>query len=176
MTRLRRLVACERGYTLIELLIVMLMLGAILTGLTLVFMRAYNAELEMNRRFQAQQDARVAVDRMRREIHCASAVTPTGTSNSITITLPSQCPTSGGSMSTVVYDTFLVSSGRWQLRRAGVRIADYVTAANVFTYDPPEVGKLAKVQVQLPINLTPTQPSKEWRLVADMVLRNTTRL
>lgn len=79
-------------------------------------------------------------------------------------------------MSTVVYDTFLVSSGRWQLRRAGVRIADYVTAANVFTYDPPEVGKLAKVQVQLPINLIPTQPSKEWRLVADMVLRNTARL
>jgi type II secretory pathway pseudopilin PulG len=176
MIRLGRPVRSERGYTLVELLIVTMTLGAVLAGLTLVFMRAYNAEMEMNRRFQAQQDARVAVDRMRREIHCASAVTPTGTSTSITITLPSQCPTSGGSLTTVVYDTFLVSSGRWQLRRAGVRIADYVTAASVFEYFPPEVGKLGRVQVQLPINLTPTQTSKEWRLVADMVLRNTTRL
>ena len=29
----------------------------------------------MNRRFQAQQDARVALDKMRREIHCAQGAT-----------------------------------------------------------------------------------------------------
>jgi type II secretory pathway pseudopilin PulG len=176
MTRLQRLVTGERGYTLVELLIVTMTLGAVLTGLTVVFMRAYNAELDMNRRFQAQQEARVAVDRMRREIHCASAVTPVGTSASITVTLPPQCPTAGGSQITVVYDTYLVSSGRYQLRRAGVRIADYVSAQNVFTYTAPQTGKLGFVRVELPINLTPTDSSKAWRLVADMVLRNTARL
>jgi type II secretory pathway pseudopilin PulG len=176
VTRLRRLTASERGYSLVELLIVMMTLGAILAGLTLVFMRAYNAELEMNRRFQAQQEARVAVDRMRRELHCASGVTPTGTSGSITVTLPPQCPTAGGSQITVVYDTYVVSSGRYQLRRAGVRIADYVSAQNVFTYTAPQTGKLGFVRVELPINLTPSDSSKTWRLVADMVLRNTVRL
>jgi prepilin-type N-terminal cleavage/methylation domain-containing protein len=175
MTRIRRLVAHERGYTMIELLVVMLMLGAILTGLTLVFMRAYNAELAMNRQFQAQQEARTAVDRMRREIHCSSGITPSGNSTSIAVTLPSQCPTAGGSQITVTYDTQLVSTGRYRLRRAGVRVADYITANNLFTYTHV-TGKRANLRVELPVNTKPTEPGKTWRLVGDIVLRNTARL
>jgi type II secretory pathway pseudopilin PulG len=176
MTRLRRLARGERGYTLVELLVVTMTLGAVLTGLTVVFMRAYNAELEMNRRFQAQQEARVAVDRMRREIHCASGVTPTGTSASITVTLPPQCPTAGGSQITVVYDFQFVSTDRYRLRRAGVRVADYITADRAFRYWPPETGKLGTLRVELPVNVKPSEPGKTWRLVGDIVLRNTMRL
>jgi prepilin-type N-terminal cleavage/methylation domain-containing protein len=175
MTRLRRLVASERGYTLVELLIVMAMLGTILTGLTLVFMRAYNAELAMNRQFQAQQEARTAVDRMRREIHCSSGITPSGNTTSIAVTLPSQCPTAGGSQIIVTYDTQLVSTGRYRLRRAGVRVADYITANNVFTYTHT-TGKRAILRVELPVNVKPSEPGKTWRLVGDIVLRNTARL
>jgi type II secretory pathway pseudopilin PulG len=176
MSRLRRLVGSERGYTLVELLIVTITLGAVLTGLTVVFMRAYNAELAMNRQFEAQQEARLAVDRMRREIHCASGVTPTGTSASITVTLPQQCPSAGGSQITVVYDFQFVSTGRYRLRRAGVRVADYITADNAFTYWPPETGKLGTLRVELPVNIKPSDPGKTWRLVGDIVLRNTLRL
>ncbi len=173
--RLRRLLASERGYTLIELLQVTVILGVILAAITTLFVRASIAEVDMNRRFQAQQEARLAVDRMRREIHCASLVSPTGTSSSITVTLPSGCPTVGGAPSTVVYDTLLVSAGRYQLRRAGVRVADYVTAANVFTYTAQSTSGLGKLNVNLPVNLKPTDTGKEWRLDADIVLRNTTR-
>lgn len=176
MTLIRRLTASERGYSLVELLIVMMTLGAVLAGLTLVFMRAYNAELAMNRQFQAQQEARVAVDRMRREIHCASGVTPSGNSASITVTLPSQCPTAGGSQISVVYDFQFVSSGRFRLQRAGVRVADYITADNAFTYTPPQTGKLGTLRVELPVNINPNEPGKTWRLVGDIVLRNTVRL
>jgi prepilin-type N-terminal cleavage/methylation domain-containing protein len=174
-SRIRRLDAGEHGYTLVELLIVMLMLGAILTGLTLVFMRAYNAELAMNKQFQAQQEARTAVDRMRREIHCSSGITPSGNSTSIAVTLPSQCPTAGGSQIVVTYDTQLVSTGRYRLRRAGVRVADYITANNVFTYSHT-TGKRANLHVELPVNIQPTDAGKTWRLAGDIVLRNTPRL
>jgi hypothetical protein len=102
-------------------------------------------------------------------------VSPTGASSSITVTLPSGCPTAGGGASTVVYDTQLVSTGRYQLRRAGVRVADYVTAANVFTYTAQSTAGLGKLNVNLPVNLKPTDTGKEWRLNADIVLRNTTR-
>jgi type II secretory pathway pseudopilin PulG len=176
MSRLRRLVASERGYTLIELLIVTMTLGAVLSGLTILFMRAYNAELAMNRQFQAQQEARLAVDRMRREIHCASGVTPNGNSTSVTVTMPPQCPTAGGVQTDVVYDTQFVSTGRYRLRRAGVRVADYVTAANVFTYTPPATGKLGILRVEVPVNINADEPGKTWRLVGDIVLRNTIRL
>jgi prepilin-type N-terminal cleavage/methylation domain-containing protein len=176
MIRLRRLVLSERGYTLIELLQVTVILSVVLTGLTVLFVQATNAELQMNKRFQAQQEARVAIDKMRREIHCAKAITPSGTSASITVTIPSQCPTSGGSEINVVYDTQLVSTGRYQLRRAGVRIADYVRVASLFTYTAPTTESLGKLRVDLPINIQPPGAGSNWNLVADMVLRNTSRL
>lgn len=176
MSPLRRLVRCESGYSLIELLQVTVILAVILGALTTVFVRAMNSEVEMNRRFQAQQEARLAVDKMRREIHCASGVTPNGASNSITITLPGQCPSAGGSQVAVVYDTQLVSTNRYRLRRAGVRIADYITSGTVFNYAPPATGKLANLRVELPVNLKPSETGKTWRLVADIALRNTVRL
>jgi type II secretory pathway pseudopilin PulG len=175
MTRLRRLLACERGYSLVELLIVLMTLGAVITGLTLVFMRAYNAEMAMNRQFQAQQEARVAVDRMRREIHCSSGITPAGNSTSIAVTLPGQCPTAGGTQTTVTYDTQLVSTDRYLLRRNGVRVADYITAGNVFSYTQA-TGRRATLRVELPVNVKPSDPGKTWQLVGDIVLRNTPRL
>jgi prepilin-type N-terminal cleavage/methylation domain-containing protein len=173
--RLRRLLANERGYTMIELLQVTVILGVILAAITTLFVRASIAEVDMNRRFQAQQEARLAVDKMRREIHCASLVSPTGASSSITVTLPSGCPTAGGSATTVVYDTQLVSTGRYRLRRAGVRVADYITASSVFSYTAQSTSGLGKLNVTLPVNLKPTDATKEWKLVADIVLRNTTR-
>jgi hypothetical protein len=75
-----------------------------------------------------------------------------------------------------VYDVQAVSAGRWQLRRAGVKIADYVTTADVFNYTAPATGKLGNLRVQLPINVRPNQTGQTWKLEADIVLRNTTRL
>jgi hypothetical protein len=76
----------------------------------------------------------------------------------------------------IVYDTQLVSTGRYQLRRAGVRVADYVTSAAVFNYTAPATGRLGSLRVDLPVNIKPSDAGKTWRLVADIVLRNTTRL
>jgi type II secretory pathway pseudopilin PulG len=175
--RLRRLVACERGYSLVELLQVTVILAVVIGALMTVFVRAMNSELDMNQRFQAQQGARLAVDKMRREIHCASSITPAGNSQSITVTLPGQCPTAvGNALTTVVYDAQLVSEGRYRLRRAGVRVADYVTTGAVFTYTPPTTGRRGTLRVELPVNVRPSQVRQTWRLVADIVLRNTNRL
>ncbi len=179
LQRVRRLAGLERGYTLLELLTVMSILGVIVGALVTLFMRATNAELDMNRRFQAQQSARIAVDRMRREIHCASQISPTGTSGTITVTVPSQCPTGShveGVDTSVIYDVISAGSQRFQLRRNSVKIADYVTAQNAFDYTAPVAGSsLGKLRVTLPINTEPQNGLKEWRLVAAMVLRNTTR-
>ena len=57
----------------------MIIMSVVLTGLTTLFVQGSNAELDMNRRFEAQQDSRVALDKIRREIHCAqgAATNPT---------------------------------------------------------------------------------------------------
>jgi prepilin-type N-terminal cleavage/methylation domain-containing protein len=174
--RLRRLLASERGYTLIELLQVTVILGVVLGSIMILFVNATNAEVDMNRRFQAQQGTRIAVDRMRREIHCSNAITPTGASSAITVTLPAQCAGTGGVQVNITYDTSLVSTNRYTLRRNGVTIADYVTTANAFNYTAPTQQKLGILRVDLPVNVKPSEPHKTWRLVSDIVLRNTTRL
>ena len=175
--RVRRRGAGQAGYTMMELLIVMVILGTVLGAVTALFVQANNAEFDMNRRFQAQQSARVAIDKMRREIHCASAITPTGVSSSISVTLPSQCPTAGGVQTTVTYDMNQVVAGsRYTLRRNTVILADFSTLQNAFNYTASVSGtSLAKLTVTLPINTKPTDAKKQWKLVADMVLRNTTR-
>ena len=181
---LRRALRSERGYTLVELLTVTAILAVVMTGITVLFVQATNAELQMNRRFQAQQQARVAVDTMRREIHCSSGITPTpssGTAHTIAVTIPQQCPTSGGAHVTVPYLTTLVSTSRYRLERqvgsGPIRhLADYVRDANVFTYAAPTTASLGKLTVTLPINIQPPGAGSNWNLVADMVLRNTSRL
>lgn len=175
--KLRRRLAGQGGYSMLEMLMVTAILGTILGAVTILFVQASNAEFDMNRRFQAQQAARVAVDKMRREIHCASAITPTGVSSSISVTLPAQCPSSGGSLTTVVYDmNEIVAGQRYTLRRDNVVLADFSTLQDAFDYAAPVPStSLGKLTVTLPINTRPSEPNKQWKLIAPMVLRNTTR-
>jgi prepilin-type N-terminal cleavage/methylation domain-containing protein len=167
----------QAGYTMMELLIVLTILGTVTGAITTLFVQASNAEFDMNRRFQAQQSARVAIDKMRREIHCSNGITPTGASTSITVTLPAYCPSAGGVLTNVTYDMNQVVAGqRYQLRRNNVVLADLSTTQNAFNYAAPVTGvSRGKLTVTLPINTKPTDTAKQWKLVADIVLRNTTR-
>ena len=53
----RRVRGEEQGFSLIEMLTVMIIMSVVLTGLTTLFVQGSNAELDMNRRFEAQQDS-----------------------------------------------------------------------------------------------------------------------
>ena len=158
----------------------MAILGLVLAGLAAMFQAGVRAEVRSNREFQAQQNARLAMDRLRRELHCANAISaPNGTAvASVTVTLPTACT---GTAATVTYATAAVSAGRWQLTRAAdagaaLAVADYLTSDVPFTYYIPATGSLGRLRVDLPVNLNPTDTSTEWRLQDDIVLRNTIRL
>jgi len=173
--RILRRLGRQGGYTLIELLLVCAILGTVLASLSVLFLSASSSQIDMNRRFRAQQDARVAVDKMRREIHCSDQISPSGVSAAITVRLPAQCPSAGGALTNVTYD--VVGSGqRFQLRRDTIVLADFISEQNAFSYTAPVAAtSLGRLRLTLPINTTPTNTGKEWRLVADIVLRNTTR-
>jgi Tfp pilus assembly protein PilW len=165
----------QDGYSLIELVSVLIILTTVLTSLTAVFVSGARAELELNRRFEAQQAARVAADRMRREVHCASGVAFTNAA-SITVTLPGHCPTAvGGATTTVVYATESVSTDRYRLKRGTVAIADHLTSANVFSYVAPADDTLGRLHLDFRVNVNPTESWKTWHLETDVVLRNTLR-
>jgi hypothetical protein len=82
----------------------MVILVIVVTSLTSVLVSASHTGVDTNKRFQAQLTDRTGLDKLRREIHCANAVTDTnGTSlttgtaySAITVTLGATCPTSSG--------------------------------------------------------------------------------
>src|SRR5438067_11410283 len=68
----------EHGYTLVELLIVMLIMLVVIGALVDGFASASKAEVDQSNRAGDQQSARQALALMRLDIHCAlSAQTPT---------------------------------------------------------------------------------------------------
>jgi prepilin-type N-terminal cleavage/methylation domain-containing protein len=87
----RRALRAQDGFTLPELLIVIAILGIVLAGLTQLFVSATKSVTDQTSRVNGQQDARIALERLRREIHCGSNLTYTS-STSVTVTLPSYCP------------------------------------------------------------------------------------
>jgi prepilin-type N-terminal cleavage/methylation domain-containing protein len=105
--RAGRAAAAQDGLTLTELLVVLAILGTVLAGLTVLLTSALRTQTDQTNRIQAQQDARLGLDKLRREIHCASTVTaPSGyPSSAVTITLGSYCPTTGGAATTVTWCT-----------------------------------------------------------------------
>jgi prepilin-type N-terminal cleavage/methylation domain-containing protein len=176
--RIRSRLGAERGYSLVELLTVMAIMGVVMTGVTALLVQGSNAEVDMNGRFQAQQDARVAFDKIRRDGHCASLVTLTGQTQA-TLTVPSAC---GSQLS---WCTVQVggSTTRYSLYRqsgatcgtSGVKWADYLTSGNVFAYTAQSSQSLAKLSVDLPINLRPSRTFETYELKGDIALRNSTR-
>ena len=77
------------------MIVVLAILLIVLTALTQLFVSASKAEVDMSRRVEAQQNARLALDMMRREIHCAKEVswTPPFPTSGVTVTLDAYCPT-----------------------------------------------------------------------------------
>jgi prepilin-type N-terminal cleavage/methylation domain-containing protein len=88
---LRRTCRAQDGFTLPEVLVVLVIIGVILAGLTQMFTAAVKSQTDQTKRVEAQQDVRVALERLRREIHCGSSLTYSATS--VTVTLPSYCTT-----------------------------------------------------------------------------------
>jgi prepilin-type N-terminal cleavage/methylation domain-containing protein len=179
----------ERGYSLIEMLTVLVIMGVVMGGLTTLFVHASNAEFDMNNRFQAQLTARLALDKLRREVHCASVATPTGPSSSVTITLPSYCKTGSGS---VTWCTRSNGTDRFALYRVvgtactgGTMWADYLVtspttstcggALCIFDYTAQSSTSLAKLKVDFPVNVKPSKTVDRYELIDDIVLRNSTR-
>jgi prepilin-type N-terminal cleavage/methylation domain-containing protein len=136
----------EDGFSLVELVMVMAILGVVIGAIVALFTAGINADASSNRRFQSQQDARVALDKMRREIHAACTVSAPNSYNSplssVTFYFPSDSCASG--THSVTWCT-TGSGTNYTLYRVvatsctGVvnSYASFLTSGTIFTYLPP---------------------------------------
>jgi Tfp pilus assembly protein PilW len=175
----------ERGTTIVEMLTVMIIMSIVFAGITSVFVAGSKAAADQDRRFQAQLTTRLALDKIRRDIHCANDVTPFKTTE-VTLKISTAC---GGDVS---WCTAAVTgySNRYALYRqlgtscssAGTKIADYLTgtsgaAPNIFPVFAHDVGCgcLASLQVDFAVSIKGTAIGA-YELRDTIFLRNSTRI
>ena len=177
----------ERGYTLVEMLVVMSILGIVIAGLTTVFVSGSKAELDMNRRFQAQQGARLALDKIRGDLHCAAAAQAqtvntypsikVSAANCSTTTI-TWCvvPSSAMTSRYAVYRTTSTASICQATDTNRVLVADYLTTnSGVFTTATVPQNALELVQVDFKISANPTVTRDVYELKDMIAARNSTR-
>lgn len=183
--RLRRRLGAEAGYSLVEMLTVLVIMSIVFTGITDVFVSGSKAQIEQDNRFQAQLATRLALDKIRRDAHCASTVQGY-TATSLTLKI-SGC--SGGDVS---WCTAPVSgfNSRFRLYRqlgttcssgTGTMLADYLTTAAVFPTDPATTqasgcGCLMALPVDFKISLKQSANVDAYELADTIYLRNSTRI
>jgi prepilin-type N-terminal cleavage/methylation domain-containing protein len=179
--RVRSRLRGDRGYSLVEMLTVMVIMSVVFAGITDIFVSGSKAQADQDNRFQAQLATRLALDKIRKDIHCASDLAAGYTTSSITLKRPSGC---GGDVS---WCTSAVTgySSRYRLYRQlgstcganGIMVADYLTSGAVFPQFLHTVGCqcLASLQVDFPVsNRGSTRDAYE--LSDTVFLRNSTRL
>ena len=192
--RLRALLGSERGFTMIEALASMTILMTVMGGITALMVSGTNSEVEMNRRFQAQTEARLGLDKLRRDVHCSWSVATSGTGAVIggvtyypttTLSMSASCP-SAASGTSVTWCTIANGTDRYGLWRylgsacsggTGRKVADYLTTGTAFSYTAPAAGskQLKTLGVLLNVKLKPTKPGRVYSLQDDLVLRNSVR-
>jgi prepilin-type N-terminal cleavage/methylation domain-containing protein len=179
-SRLKR----EDAFTLPELLTTLAILGTVLTAITTVFVSGTHAEGEMNNRFQAQQNTRLALSKVRRDIRCANLAEVKDSGASLTLTLPTGCKSGQGS---ITWSAVSLGTNRYGLFRCpaitcdatGAKWADYLTS-DPGTTTPPTVFSLLsatqtirpRVQVTLRVDRDSSKASGSYTLVDAIALWN----
>ena len=178
MKPVRRLVRGQAGYTLIELILVLVILTIVLVALTAGFVSGTKSELALNHRFQAQMNAGLALGKLRQDVHCASSISP-ATATSVTLNQPAQCLGGGGQITwcTVVSGTqyALYRKAGSSCDATGKLYAQYLTTGSVFTFTAQSTTSLARLHVDFPVNVNPSHPLEAYELADDIVLKNSTR-
>lgn len=171
----------EAGYSLVEMITVMAIMSIVFAGITDVFIAGSKAQADQDRRFQAQLSTRLAMDKIRKDIHCATDVTPYAV-NSVTLKIPSGC---GGDVS---WCTAAVSgyTNRHALYRqagtscsaaTGIQIADYLTNGNAFPAfaHTTGCGCLASLEVDFAVSVQGDNRGA-YELKDTIYLRNSERI
>ena len=183
--RVRSRLRGEAGYSLVEMLTVMVIMSVVFAGITDVFVSGSKAQADQDNRFQAQLTSRLAVDKLRRDIHCASSIQ--GYTTSFATMKISTC--SGGDIS---WCTAAVTgySNRYRLYRqlgtscasgTGTMYADYLTSGAIFPTDPTTAytagcGCLEALAVDIKISLKGSAVKDAYELTDTIYLRNSARL
>jgi prepilin-type N-terminal cleavage/methylation domain-containing protein len=185
--RLLRVVRGEAGYSMAELLVVMVILGTVLTGLTTAFVGGSKAEVDLNRRVQAQIQAAGALDRLRRDVHCASSASIAGATMTLSGCGTGSVDWSAAASSSCTATGYTLYALSRTFNSFTKKYADCLTSSSIagcpplsqpciFSYIAPVAGtSLAKVRAVITTSVNPAKSVEIFQLQDDIVMRNSVR-
>jgi len=165
---------------MIEMLVAMLIMGVVIGSITALFVSGIRAEVQMNERFQAQVNGRTALDKLRRDAHCAEGaiVTETPASTTSSVVLQNTCVNTG--RANVTWCTQPSANGFAVHRSvaapctaASPMHADHLNTWDVFEYQAASDESLARLRVDFPVQLQSMQVP--YRVCDQIALRNAWR-
>ncbi len=193
--RAQRSLAAQRGFTLVELIVVTVVMLIVLAPLTNSFLSALTAQVDQTRRFDAQENARQALDRMRKDVHCAHFVTgiTDNDAGGQTIVLTqtntgtAECPGLVQTYATAVQWCTIPVAGavdRYRLYRendpdnscdgsASTFMVDYLTRYDLWSSPACSTAEYSTVSVTMPVNVDPVKHASATYTLDDRIaLRN----
>jgi type II secretory pathway pseudopilin PulG len=174
--RFLRLAQCERGISLVEMLMVMVMLAFVLTGIIALYISGVRTTANLTASFQAQTALHLGLDKMRKDVHLACSESAQS-ATSVTLADPpcdgtnnvTWCTQGSGN----AYSLYRVSGSTCT---GGVDFADYLTSGSIFSYLGPNVtagsNALPRLHVDMTVNAQPATASTGYRVVDDLVFGN----
>jgi len=171
---LRVRLPAESGFSLVELIITMVVMGIVVGGLANIFTSGERASADATARMQSQQRVRIAFDRLEYDARCASVATLLSSGAGVALTLPSQCDHASGNVVWCVSSGALLrySSGTNCSGATQTYVTD-VTSATPFSCNLPVAGGLPQLKVVLAVNST-TRTSDQTTATDYITMRNAT--
>jgi Tfp pilus assembly protein PilW len=188
--QIRAWLAREDGMTIPELLTAMAILSFVVTGILAVFVGGLSATTDMNERFQAQQNARLALTSMRNDIRSActaavGAVTGGSAGSSLALTEPGGANSDCASSTQVTWcadSANHVSAPFTLYRNAGAgcafnsgvsRVDSLTTSLNVFTCSSGAgLNVRPQILVNLPVDANLKTTARTYTLSDAITVRN----
>jgi prepilin-type N-terminal cleavage/methylation domain-containing protein len=147
----------QSGFTLVEMLVTMVVMGFVLGGLANIFISGSRASSDGQARLTSQANVNVALGRLEYDARCASTASLLSKSGSngggVHLFMPNWCTHSTGDVSWCVTSGKLVRYAATTCTGTGVTLASSVTSATPFSCNTPAVtGALPQLVVTLSVN------------------------
>jgi prepilin-type N-terminal cleavage/methylation domain-containing protein len=187
---LARRVGRNEGYSLVELVVTVAILGAVMTAMSVLFEGGIHAQTDLDARFQSQVNLNTAVGKLRREAHGACGLAAGNTTSSITMNMPAvgappQPPATPCTTPWPVTWCTIGSGFRYKLYRVlgstctvtnAKQYSDYIKQSAVFTsYTAMNAlnSSLARLHIHFPVNVKANgSPNSVYTIDDDIVFRN----
>jgi Tfp pilus assembly protein PilW len=172
---MRRRLSHEAGLTQVELLVTMVLTAIVMVGLVNTFVSGTRAGADANARLDAQQNTRLALDRIEFEGRCATSAALVGGGQGVAFSLPATCSHASGKVAWCIEDGILTRYAGNGRSGTGQPFVGGVTSDQPFSLPTTAAGNLPQLLIDLTVDTAPHDTGTSVRLTDAITLRNAAR-